>query len=129
MSADSEAIIDAADRLFTAIEQSDLGFLNEVFDDDVAVWRSGAGRDDDKDHALRVLTWFINRARDRRYEILDRQIFAHGFVQQHILHATRTTTGEPLTLRVCIVVKFNANLLISRIDEYFDPAELAPLLT
>jgi len=31
-------------------------------------------------------------------------------------------------MRVCLVVKLGANGLISRIDEYFDPTELAPLL-
>ncbi|OHU82250.1 DUF4440 domain-containing protein [Mycobacterium talmoniae] len=132
----AQAIIDVADHLFTAIEQSDLGILNEVFDRDVAVWRSGASGDDDKEHALRVLAWFINRTTDRRYQIFDRQVFASdpadgfvgGFVQQHILHATRTSTGEALALRVCLVAKFGANYLISRIDEYFDPADLAPLL-
>jgi hypothetical protein len=31
-------------------------------------------------------------------------------------------------LRVCIVIKLGANGLITKIDEYFDPAELEPLL-
>jgi hypothetical protein len=31
-------------------------------------------------------------------------------------------------MRVCIVIKLNGNGLINRIDEYFDPADLAPLL-
>ena len=31
-------------------------------------------------------------------------------------------------MRVCIVIKLGANGLINRIDEYFDPAETAPLL-
>lgn len=42
-----------ADHLFTAIEQSDVGMLNEIFDDDIAVWRTGARRDNDKERALR----------------------------------------------------------------------------
>ena len=32
-------------------------------------------------------------------------------------------------MRVCIVIKLGANGLISCIDEYFDPAEIAPLLS
>ena len=31
-------------------------------------------------------------------------------------------------MRVCLVIKLGANGLINRIDEYFDPAELAPVL-
>jgi hypothetical protein len=56
------------------------------------------------------------------------QLFSDGFVQQHILHATGRN-GESIALRVCIVIKLNSNALISRIDEYFDPAGLAALMT
>ena len=31
-------------------------------------------------------------------------------------------------MRVCIVIKVGTNGLIDKIDEYFDPAELEPLL-
>jgi hypothetical protein len=123
-----QVIADLADHLFTAIEQSDVGVLSEIFDDDIAVWRTGARRDDDKKHALRVLRWFIDVTTQRRYEILDRQLFANGFVQQHILHATGRNGGS-ISLRMCIVIKLGVNALISRIDEYFDPAELAPLMS
>ena len=123
-----DVLIDVADHLFTAIEDSDVALLNRMFNDDVAVWRSGARSDDDKIRALRVLNWFINATTERRYEILDRQLFGNGFVQQHILHAAGRNGGS-IAMRVCIVIKLGANALISRIDEYFDPAELAPLLS
>jgi ketosteroid isomerase-like protein len=121
-------ITDVADQLFAAIERSDEARLSELFDDDIAVWRVGARRDDDKRRALKVLRWFIDVTTERHYEILDRQLFSDGFVQQHILHATGRTGGS-IALRVCIVIKLDPEALISRIDEYFDPAELAPLLS
>jgi hypothetical protein len=31
-------------------------------------------------------------------------------------------------MRVCIVIKVNAEGLITRIDEYFDPTDMAPLM-
>jgi ketosteroid isomerase-like protein len=123
-----EVIVDVADHLFAAIEQSDVAMLNEILDDDIAVWRVGARRDNDKERALRVLHWFINVTTDRRYQVLDRQLFANGFVQQHILHANGRNGGS-ISMRVCIVIKLGVNALISRIDEYFDPAELAPLMS
>ena len=121
-------IVDVADQLFAAIERSDEATLNELFNDDIAVWRVGARRDNDKERALKVLRWFIDVTAQRRYEILDRQLFSNGFVQQHILHATGRNGGS-IALRVCIVIKLGSNGLISRIDEYFDPAELAPLMS
>jgi len=124
----TEVIVDLADRLFAAIERSDEATLEGLFGDDIAVWRTGSRRDDDKARALRVLRWFIGVTTERHYEILDRQLFADGFVQQHILHATGHD-GAAIALRVCIVIKLGVDALISRIDEYFDPAELAALMT
>jgi hypothetical protein len=114
-------IAELADRLFAAIERSDETTLRHLFDDDIAVWRVGARRDNDKERALKVLRWFID-------VVLDRQLFPDGFVEQHILHATGRNGGS-IALRVCIVIKLGINGLISRIDEYFDPAELAPLMS
>lgn len=128
----AEVIVALADRLFTAIEQSDTATLDQILGEDVAVWRSGARRDDDKKRALRVLHWFIDVTADRRYDILDRQLFSNGFVQQHILHATGHNGGS-IALPVCIVIKLGVGpanrALISRIDEYFDPAGIAPLMS
>ena len=121
-------IAEVADQLFAAIERSDETTLRQLFDDDIAVWRVGARRDNDKERALKVLRWSIDVSTQRRYEIVDRQLFPDGFVQQHILHATGRNGGS-IALRVCIVIKLEINGLISRIDEYFDPAELAPLMS
>jgi ketosteroid isomerase-like protein len=124
---DADAISDVADRLFEAIENSDIAMIQQLWNDDVAVWKAGEARTRDKKRALRVITWFVNRTTHRRYEILDRQLFDCGFVQQHILHADGRD-GRSISMRVCIVIKLGTNGLISRIDEYFDPAELAPLV-
>ena len=134
----SETIVDVAERLFTAIEKSDLAAVDRLWSNDIAVWRVGARRDpsktDDKARALRVIDWFITATTERHYEILDRQLFGcgssgsvSGFVQQHILHATGHA-GQSISMRVCIVVRVGTNGLIDRIDEYFDPAEIAPLI-
>ena len=123
----AETIVDVADRLFAAIEKSDVAAVDRLWGDDVAVWRTGARRDDDKGRALRVIDWFITTTLERRYEILDRRLFEDGFVQQHILHATGHA-GQSISMRVCIVIRVGTNGLIDRIDEYFDPAEIAPLM-
>ncbi|OBK68077.1 nuclear transport factor 2 family protein [Mycobacterium sp. 1165178.9] len=126
----AETVLDAANRLFTAIERSDVAAVDAMWSNDIAVWRVGSRRDDDKTRAMRVIDWFIGATTQRRYEILDRQLFddgaVRGFVQQHILHATGHA-GQSISLRVCIVIRVGTNGLIERIDEYFDPAGIAPL--
>ena len=124
---EADAIDGVADQLFAAIERSDTASVRRLWNDDIAVWKVGEHRDRDKERALRVIDWFVATTTGRRYEILDRQLFAGGFVQQHILHATGRN-GASISMRVCLVIKVGANGLITRIDEYFDPAELAPLL-
>lgn len=123
-----DTVVNAADQLFAAIERGDKATLQQMFDDGIAVWRVGSHRDDEKARALRVVHWFIDVTEQRSYEILDRQLFSDGFVQQHILHATGQN-GATIALRVCIVIKLNTDALISRIDEYFDPAGMAPLMS
>lgn len=80
---------------------------------------------------MRVIDWFITATTERHYEILDRRLFddgaVAGFVQQHVLHATGHA-GQSISMRVCIVIRVGAGGLIDRIDEYFDPVEIAPLL-
>jgi ketosteroid isomerase-like protein len=132
--ATAQTIVDAADRLFTAIEEGDAAAVARMWSDDIAVWRVGARRDNDKARALRVIDWFIAATTERRYEILDRQLFGSlsdgevsGFVQQHILHATGHA-GQSISMRVCIVIRVGAHGTIDRIDEYFDPVEIAPLI-
>jgi ketosteroid isomerase-like protein len=124
---DAQAIEDVADTLFRAIENTDIAMVEELWNDDVLVWHTGDVQDNDRSRALRVIAWFINRTTARRYEILDRQLFEAGFMQQHILHASGSN-GESISMRVCIVIKLAPNGLISRIDEYFDPKEMNRLL-
>jgi ketosteroid isomerase-like protein len=128
---ETKTVDEVADKLFSAIENGDRKTVAQLWDDEIAVWRVGADRENDKRRALRVIDWFIGVTSQRRYQILDRVLFddgsVRGFVQQHILHATGHA-GESISVRVCIVIKLSTNGLVSRIDEYFDPAGLAPLL-
>jgi ketosteroid isomerase-like protein len=120
-------VADVADRLFTAIENGEADTVEKMWDDDVQVWKSAEPEEQAKKRALRVISWFMGTTTDRRYEVLDRQFFDGGFVQQHVLHATGRRGGS-ISMRVCIVIKVGASGLITKIDEYFDPAELEPLL-
>lgn len=126
--ASPEIIDEVADRLFDAIERSDSAGIARLWADHVTVWHSGDLKDNERARALRVIDWFIGATRERRYQVLDRQVFDGGFVQQHLLHAVGRN-GASISLRVCIVIKVGADGLIHRIDEYFDPKDIAPLLT
>ncbi len=48
----AETIVGVADRLFTAIENGDKAAVDRMWSDDIAVWRVGAHRDNEKARAL-----------------------------------------------------------------------------
>jgi ketosteroid isomerase-like protein len=122
-----EVSLSVADRLFDAIQRGDYDTVDGMWADDVLVWHSGDPKDNERPRALRVIRWFMDVTATRSYEILDRQLFDGGFVQQHVLRAARSD-GVSIEMRVCIVIKVNASGLITRIDEYFDPSDMTPLL-
>jgi ketosteroid isomerase-like protein len=119
--------LDVANRLFGAIERGEYETVDGMWADDVTVWHTGDAQDNDRARALKVIRWFMNVTTSRSYEILDRQYFDGGFVQQHVLRASRSDDAS-IEMRVCIVIKVDAKGRITRIDEYFDPADMAPLL-
>jgi ketosteroid isomerase-like protein len=123
----ADVVADVADRLFAAIERGDAATVEAMWAADVLVWKSAEPQDQVRERALRVISWFMDTTTERSYEVLDRQFFDGGFVQQHVLHATGRNGGS-ISMRVCIVIKVGSTGLVSRIDEYFDPAEIAPLL-
>ena len=79
-----------------------------------------------------MIDWFVSASAERHYDVLARHLLGggpvQGFVQQHRLHG-HCRDGTPYSLRVAIIVVVGADGLITQIDEYFDPADLAPLLT
>ena len=119
-----------ADRLFSAMEAGDLDAVAAMFSEDVAVWHAGDGKTRDKARALKVIDWFMAATRDRRYDVLARAEFGGGsvpgFVQQHVLHGA-ARDGTPYSMRVAMIIGVGPGGLITRVDEYFDPAALAPL--
>jgi ketosteroid isomerase-like protein len=121
------ALASVADRLFAKIEAGDVNGVAAMWAENVSVWHTGDQSPSEKAHAIRVIEWFVSATADRQYDVLDRQYFGDGFVQQHVLSGS-AHNGKPYSLRVAIVIRVGSDGLITRIDEYLDPADLAPLL-
>ena len=66
----------------------------------------------------------VTRIDDRVYADRRLEVFAGGFVQQHVLQGTRRHDGMRLELPACIVCAVT-NGRITRLDEYFDSATVA----
>jgi len=128
MTASTDAEVFAlADRLFACIEQGDLASLHHLYDRDIVLWTNFDNRESDFHRSMKVLDWMITNLSDRRYDVTRREVIADGFLQEHVLHGT-APNGTAIAMPACIIATV-ADGRITRINEYLDPAAMAPLLT
>jgi len=90
------------------------------------IWHNHDRSSQTVEQNLAVLRWVVTHIKNLRYEDIQRQATATGFVQQHVLRGT-APNGEVLEIAACIVGVVD-NGRITRLDEYLDSAQLAPLL-
>jgi ketosteroid isomerase-like protein len=117
---------DLVARLIQGIEDGDLATVRAVYAPDVVVWAGFDDRARDVDSSLGVLEWLLGVTTERRYEIVRRIEIEGGVLQQHVLHAT-TRTGTTFSMPACLVIRVDGGL-ITRVDEYLDPAPVAAAL-
>jgi ketosteroid isomerase-like protein len=77
------------------------------------------------DDNLRTLAAAARAIRDWRYDDVRLHVTDDGFVQQHVMRG-RAPSDDEFALAACIVCTV-ADGRITRLDEYFDPAQLAAL--
>jgi uncharacterized protein len=118
--------LELGNRLFEAICSGDLGAVREVYAPTVRVWHNVDRVEQSLEENLRVLAWVLKNVSGLRYEHVRRQRTESGFVQQHVLRGT-DHGGESLEVAACLVCRVEGGR-VTRIDEYLDSAQLAPLL-
>jgi ketosteroid isomerase-like protein len=114
-----------ADRLFAAIEVGDLDEVGRCYADDIVVWGNFDNREQDKASSRRVLEWMCAKLADRRYEVRRRELIPGGFLQEHVLHGT-APDGTAVAMPACIIAS-TSDGVVTRINEYLDPAGVAAL--
>ncbi|HEX5378718.1 MAG TPA: nuclear transport factor 2 family protein [Phenylobacterium sp.] len=114
-----------ARRFFDAIEAGDIEGVGACYADDVVIWHNTDGLETSKAQNVETLSNFVRYIPERRYR--DRRLTAYpgGFVQQHRL-AVKRRDGKAAELQACIVCAV-ADGAITRLDEYFDAAQVAAL--
>lgn len=115
-----------ADRFVHVLETGDADELERLYHPQLRFTVRTAGTAHDRDAALATFRRLWPLLRDLRVEIVDRQATTNGFLSQQVLHATGPD-GTRITVPMCMVFGLRDGL-VERIDEYFDPAAVAPLL-
>ena len=117
--------LEVAERLFAAIQAGEVEAVRELYSPDVVIWHNFDQVEQTRDQNLRTLTWMTKNVKDVRYEEIQRHEIAGGFVQQHVLRGTGPSGGQ-VEMPACIICRVEGGL-ITRLDEYLDSAQTAPL--
>jgi ketosteroid isomerase-like protein len=121
-----EQSLDAADRLFKAIERGDIAVIREIYTPDAIIWHNSDGATQTVDENLAVLGWVVANISDIAYTEIRRQPTPTGFVQQHVMRGRVKSSGKELRLPACIICNVEHGR-ITRLDEYLDSAHVAVL--
>jgi ketosteroid isomerase-like protein len=123
----SEAMLVLAARFFDAVAAGDIDTVRAIYAPDALIWHNYDGKTQDAETNLRTLAVVARVIRGLRYEDVRRTVTSSGFVQQHVLRGI-APNGAELNVPACIVCTVVEGR-ITRLDEYFDSAHLAPLLS
>lgn len=118
--------LELAERLFTAVERGDVEALREIYAPDAPIWHNTDQRVQTVEENLRTIRWIAANVKGFRYEEIRRTVTETGFVEQHLTRGTGPG-GAEFNIPACIVCTV-VDGRITRLDEYLDSAQVAPLV-
>lgn len=92
---------------------------------DCQTWHNYDGLEVAAEQTARTIGWLHRTVPDLAWRIDEVSPTPNGFVVQMVM--TGTAPGGPLSVATCAVVTLDDAGLITRIAEYLDPAQTAPL--
>jgi ketosteroid isomerase-like protein len=119
-----------AHDFITATGDGDLETVAAMYAPGAVIWINATGTEMPAADGIGVLAALHRRAAAVRYEVLEVIPTAQGYVQRHILHVTvparEDRPAQDLAVPACLVVRVRDGL-ITRLDEYLDSGQIAPL--
>jgi ketosteroid isomerase-like protein len=112
-----------AKRFFDAVEQGDIDTLYASYAPDAKIWHNTDELEQSRDDNAETLKGFVKLISNRVYAKRRLSVFETGFVHQHELQGVRAD-GVKVHLPCCIVCEVKDGK-ITRLDEYFDSAQVA----
>lgn len=114
-----------SDRFLAALEGQDREAVRAFYAPQAKIWHNFDDVEETPEQNLRRFDWLARRVPRRHYRLVRREMLPDGWLQQHVLEAT-LPDGRPFRLFACCVIRVQ-NGLITRLDEYLDPAQAAVL--
>ncbi|MEZ5339918.1 MAG: nuclear transport factor 2 family protein [Acidimicrobiales bacterium] len=117
---------ECADRFFQLATEQDWDALGALFAPTAVVRQPGTG-DFGVAQLLTNLRGLSKAGIRTAYESPRRVVSSDALVEQHDVRLTRAD-GVEVVVDICVVMRFQPDGLIVRVDEYFDSAAIAPLM-
>lgn len=126
LNASEKQSLEAADRLFKAIERGDVAAVRGLYAPNIKIWHNFDGATQTAEENLALLEWMVGNLAEIAYSDIKRQPTPTGFVQQHVLHGRVKASGKAIVIAGCMVGIVESGK-ITRLDEYLDSAQIAAL--
>ena len=117
----------ALDQIFAAAEVGDWATFRSMFADD-ALLKQNVGPQQSIDEAMKTLPLFTADGTTLRYENARRVSGPDNVTEIHDAVFTKPD-GRIMRIDICVVVQFNNDGKIIRVDEYLDSAAAAGLMS
>jgi ketosteroid isomerase-like protein len=115
-----------ADRMARAYEQNDADAVVACYTPDARIWHNIDGVEQSVQDQLRAMRWLNDMLTNLRQEILTRDFFDGGYVQQYVVHGTLANGGGAFRMPLCMrVIVLDGR--VAQLNEYLDSAHLKPL--
>jgi ketosteroid isomerase-like protein len=116
-------ILELAAALMAAVQSGDIDAVKALYAQDVILWHTNDRVNQTSADSVRTLAWISRHMKGVRYEELRVAALDDGFVQQHVMRADSPKVDMPCMLRA-----WCANGRVTRIEEYFDSVDAAPII-
>lgn len=115
-----------AHRFLDALNAGDVEAARGCYHPDAEIWHDFDGVTQTVDQNMQLMAAMGTRASRRAYVIRRLEPIEGGYLQQHTLEIT-TLAGQDLVAEAVALVQVGDDGLIRRLDEWINPAPLAPL--
>lgn len=115
-----------ANRFLDALNAGDVEAARACYHPDAEIWHDFDGVTQTVDQNMQLMAAMGRRASRRAYVIRRLEPIEGGYLQQHTLELT-TLAGQDLVAEAVALVQVGDDDLIHRLDEWINPAPLAPL--
>lgn len=114
-----------ADEFMAALERGDRDVVRRFYAPDARFWHNFDNVEQTVEENLKTLDWMVRKLPQRTYRIVRREALLDGWFQQHVLEGN-LADGRSLQMFACCVIRLREGL-ITRIEEYLDPAQATVL--